>query len=98
MHGFEQLDEGGLAVACRDVALAEAGHDLAEQSDFLYAARNQFVALRDDAFNRPAALLAACVRHDAKSAILVASLHDADKRADGFFGTAVEQMFADSRL
>ena len=52
MHGFEQLDErGDLPSSRRDVALAVAGDDLAEQSDFLHAARRQLATLGDDVGN-----------------------------------------------
>ena len=59
-----------------------ARHDLAEQGDFLHTARHQFAAFLDDIRNRPASFLPARMGHDAKRAVLVAPLHDADKSSD----------------
>ena len=81
MNGFEQLDKSGPPFAHGHVPFAVARDNLAEQGDFPHAARNQFAALGYDVGNRPAAFFAPRVRHDAKSAVLVAALHDADKRA-----------------
>src|ERR1039458_7621832 len=72
-----------------------ACHNLTEQSNFPPAARNEFPAFGNDVRNRPAAFLAARGRHNAKRAVLVAALHDADKRRHGSFRAAVEQMLAD---
>ena len=71
-----------------------ARHDLAEQGDFLHAAGDEFAAFGEDVGNGAAAFLAARGRHDAEGAMLVAALHDADKRGDGFLGVPVQQMFA----
>ena len=98
MDGFEQLDERGFAVMLRDVALGVAGDDLAEQRDFFHAARDQLATFGNNVGNAAAALFAAGVGHDAKRAILVTALHDADKGGDGCFGVAVQQMLANGRL
>jgi len=63
---------------------AVACNDLAEQSYFLHAARNEFAAFIHDVINRAAAFFAARVGHDAKGAVLIAALHDADECADRF--------------
>src|SRR5579884_1512614 len=99
MHRLKQLHKPRLAVLHRDVALAEARHNLAEQRDLLHAARNQFTAFGDDALDAPAAFFAARERNDAERAILIATLHDADERAHGFRSSfAVEQMLLDGCL
>ena len=86
VDGFEQLDKSGFAVYDRDVAFAVAGDDLAEQRDFLHAARDQFAAFGDDIGDGAAAFFAARVGHDAEGAVLIAALHDADEGGDGFRG------------
>src|SRR4051812_41853559 len=55
-------------------------HDLSKQCDFPYTAAHELTTFGGDVGNRPAALFTTCVRYDAEGAILVAALHDADKR------------------
>src|SRR3974377_2150485 len=83
MNGFKQLYKTGFAIAQRQIALRKACRNLAEQSDFFDAAGNEFVAFGDDVGNCPAAFLPASGGHDAKSAMLVAALHDAHERGHG---------------
>src|ERR1043166_5700089 len=98
VDGFEQLHEGRLAIFRADLAPPITRHDLAQQRDLLHAARRQLLALGDDFLDGPASLFPACVRHDAKGAILIATLHDADERGDGLAPVAIEQVFANRRL
>src|SRR4029077_12027252 len=89
----------GPAVVNADFAFAITCHDLAEQRDFLGAARRQLAAFGDNIGNRSASFLAACVGHDAKGAVLVAALHDADEGSDGLGpGVAGQNVFANGRL
>src|SRR5437879_70982 len=94
MDRFEQLDESGLAVFRRQVALTVTSYDLPQQCDFLDATRNQFSALSYDIRKGSAALLAAGVGDDAESAILIASLHNADECGDRVVCVAVEEVLA----
>jgi len=94
IHRFEQLHEGGAAVAAGDEAPAVAGDDLAQEGDFLDALRGQLAAFGHDIADGPAAFLAAGVGDDAEGAELVAALHDAHIGGHGFAGVAVEQMLA----
>src|SRR5437867_3716294 len=89
VDGFEQLNEGGFALIWREFALGVAGDDLAQQSNFFDPTSNQFAAFSDNISNGPAALLAAGVRDNAEGAVLIAALHDADERGDGFVSVAV---------
>src|SRR5262249_29518562 len=98
VHRLEQLNKGRLAVLDRDLAFPVTGHDLTQQGDFLYPARDQFPALAYDVFERSAAFLAAGVRHDAESAVLIAALHDADIRSDRSLRVPIEQMLTDCAL
>src|SRR2546421_8237662 len=66
MNGFEQLHKSRFAVLFRNLALAVAGDDLAEQRDFLNAAADQFAAFGDNVGNSSAPLSAARIRNDAK--------------------------------
>ena len=80
------------------VALAKAGDDLAEQGDLPHAACREIAAFGDDVGNAPAAFLAAGERHNAEGAVLIAPLHDADKRRHGLLAAAGENVFANLRL
>src|ERR1700736_3449809 len=80
VDGFEQLHEGTLIVDLRKFMAAVQIHDLPKQRDFLYSAGNEIACFADDFFDRAAALGAARLRNDAKSAMHVAPLHDRDER------------------
>src|SRR6185436_1109481 len=60
--------------------------------------RDQIAALSHDIWNCPAAFHPARVGDDAKSAVLVASLHDADERADRPMAVAPQDMLANGCL
>src|SRR3954469_12509184 len=94
MHRFEQLHERGLAIFSRNGALAITGHDLPQQSDLLHAAPGQLSAFGNNVSNGAASLFPARIWDNAKCAVLVAALHDADKSSDGLVSVTVEQVFA----
>src|SRR5258707_56764 len=93
VDGLKQLDEGGFAGFFANLAFAIAGDDLAEQRDFFHPARDQFAALSDDVLDWPASLRAARVWNNTKRAVLIASLHDADKGRDGFLAIPAQEVF-----
>src|ERR1051325_3561339 len=93
---FQQLDESRLTIPGRNLTFAVTGDDLSEQSDFLDPARHQLTAFRDDILDGTAALLTARVRDDAKRAVLIAALHDANKGGDGLM--PVSEVFFDGGL
>src|ERR1700677_775597 len=78
VDGLEQLHESGFSVHGFEVALAVAGDDLAEEGDFLDAVAGQLAAFGQDVGDAAAAFFTAGVGDDAKGAVLIAALHDAD--------------------
>src|SRR5665213_644696 len=99
MHRFEKLHKGRSALAKWNVALAVTGHNLAEQSDFLRAVLRQLAAFLEDVGNGPAALFATRKGYNAKCAVLVAALHDADEGGDWRNGLLRQrQVLFDGRL
>src|SRR5258708_22002901 len=98
MDHFKQLHEGALAAPAWNVPFPIAGDDLAQESYLFDASRDQFAAFHDDVGYRPASFLATGVRHDAKSAILIAPLHDTDECCARGFAIAVCEVLADRAL
>src|ERR1051326_1143322 len=98
MNGLEQLHKWCLAIFYSNFSLAIAGDDLAKQGDFLNSARDQLARFGHDFSNRAAPLCSSGIRDNAKSAVLIAALHDADKSSYGLFSIAVEEVLLDSRL
>ena len=90
MDRFEQLHERTLAVDLRELVPPVEIHDLPKERHLFHLALDQFAHFPDDLRDRPAALGTASPRHDAKSAMHVAALHDGDEgrrlaRSQGVF-------------
>src|SRR5205823_9499911 len=98
MDRIEQLNESRFAIFDRNLASPVAGNDLAQQSDFFHPSRNQLSALGDDISNPAAPFGPSGIGDDAKRAILIAALHDADKGGHSLLLLAIQQMLADGRL
>src|SRR6476620_93581 len=86
VHRFEQLHEGAFGPA----GVNDAGysgklmptvevHDLAQECHFFYSVLDQPAHLPNDLRDGSAALCATRARHDAKSAMHVAALHDGNE-------------------
>src|SRR6476620_7859831 len=86
VYRFEQLHERAFGPA----GVNDAGysgklvptievHDLAQECHFFYSVIDQSAHFPNDLCNSSAALGAACPRHDAKSAMHVAALHDGNE-------------------
>src|SRR5438477_13197143 len=73
---FEQLDERTLVLHLGDFVPPEQVHDLTKERDFLDASRDELAHLTHDFFDRPTSFGATRLRHDAKRAMHVATLHD----------------------
>ena len=85
VHRLEQLHEGTFVRLGHDagysgklVPTVEV-HDLAQERHFFYSVRDKLAHFAHDFCDRAAALGAARPRHDAKSAMHVAALHDGNK-------------------
>src|SRR5271169_439648 len=70
-YRLDQLHKGRFSIACRNIPLAVACDNLAQQSDFPDSAPGQFTAFLDNVGDAPASLFAARVRDNAKGAILI---------------------------
>src|SRR6516162_502639 len=79
VNGFEQLHERGLAVDLRKFMATVKIHDLPQQRDFFDPARNQIAHFGHDLVDGPAAFRSTGLRHNAESAVHVASLHNGHK-------------------
>src|SRR5947208_16608546 len=98
VHRLKQRDEGRFVLIRRDFALTVARDYLSKQRDLFDSSADQFAALGHNIRYASAALGAARVWHDAKGAILIAALHDTDKRGNRISFVAVEQVLANSGL
>src|SRR5258708_6124929 len=94
VYRLEQFHETGFA----DVFTSITGHDLSEQGDLFDAVRYQPFNLLDNLRNGPAAFRAARVRHDAKRAIHLAALHNADECRNLPVAIRTEHVIADGRF
>src|SRR5438046_7222840 len=79
VNRFEQLHERRFVVDLRKFMATVEIHDLPQQRDFFDAARYQIAHFGHDLANGPAAFSSTRLRHDAESAVHIASLHDRDK-------------------
>src|ERR1700726_3330055 len=95
MDDFQQLHERTFVVDLREFVTAIQVDDLSEESAFFHAARDQIACFAHNFPNGTTALGATRLRHDAKSAMHVAALHNRNKRGR-LLGR--EFLFANSRL
>src|ERR1700730_2895288 len=79
MHGFEQLHKRSLVVDLRKFVTAIKIHDLPEQGDLLDSLCDERAHFAHNLGNRAAAFRSACLRHNAKSTMHVAALHDGNE-------------------
>src|ERR1700745_2984133 len=79
VNRFQQLYERRFVVDLRKFMATVKIHDLSQSRDFFAAARNQIAHFGHDLADGPAAFRSTRPRHDAESAVHVASLHDRDK-------------------
>src|SRR5438094_3342215 len=80
MHGFEQLHKRRFLVDLREFVPPIKIHDLSKQRDLLNTPRNEITYFAHDFVNGTASLRTARLRHDAKCALHVASLHNRNER------------------
>ena len=96
VHRLNQLHKGTLAVFHANLPLAVAVDDLSEQRDLLHALLHQPAAFGDNVLDGTAPFTAAGAGDDAKSAVLITALHDADKSSNrSGFTVAQRQVLAD---